>query len=36
MTTIYLIRHSLQLKDNGIMNVYETNQITNEKILLKL
>lgn len=33
-TTIYLIRHSEQLKINNINNVKEDTQITNEKIIL--
>ena len=36
MTEIYLIRHSLQLKDKGIMNINETVQLTNEKIILSI
>ena len=36
MTTIYLVRHSLQLKDQSNMNVIETDQIINEKIILSV
>ena len=33
-TIVYLIRHSEQLKINGIKNIAEDNQISNEKITL--
>ena len=36
MTTIYLIRHSEQLRENGIMNVLDDTQIINEKIILSV
>ena len=36
MTTIYLIRHSLQLKEKGIMNVLDDEQLINEKIILSV
>ena len=36
MTIIYLIRHSCTLKNNGIFNVQESEQITNEKIILSV
>ncbi len=36
MTILYLIRHSLQLKNNGITNTAETDQIANEKIILSI
>lgn len=36
MKTIYLIRHSEQLKDNGIINTDDTEQLLNEKIILSI
>lgn len=36
MTTVYLIRHSLQLREKGIMNVEESDQLINEKIILSV
>ena len=36
MTIIYLIRHSQQLRDTGIMKIDENDQITNEKIILSV
>ena len=36
MTTVYLIRHSIPLLDDGIMNVSESDQIINEKIILSI
>lgn len=36
MTTIYLIRHSIQLRENGNMNVVDSDQIINEKIILSI
>ena len=33
---IYLIRHSEQLKINGIKNVVENEQINNEKVILSV
>jgi len=30
-TTVYLIRHSEQMKLNGIKNIEEDSQISNEK-----
>jgi len=36
MTTIYLIRHSEQLRENGVMNLIDDNQIINEKIILSV
>lgn len=33
-TTVYLIRHSEQMKLNGIKNIEEDSQISNEKIVL--
>lgn len=36
MTTVYLIRHSLQLRENGIMNVEDSDQLVNEKIILSI
>ena len=35
-TTVYLIRHSEQLKINGIKNIEEDDQISNEKIILSI
>ena len=35
-TTVYLIRHSEQLKINGIKNIEEDDQISNEKIILSV
>lgn len=35
-TIVYLIRHSEQLKINGIKNIEETEQINNEKIILSV
>ena len=34
MTTIYLIRHSSKFTDLDIVDNNDTNQITNEKIIL--
>lgn len=36
MTVVYLIRHSIPLLDDGIMNVSESDQIINEKIILSI
>lgn len=36
MTIIYLIRHSLQLRDNGIINSEDSDQLINEKIILSV
>ena len=36
MKTIYLIRHSEQLKDNGIINTDDTEQLLNEKIIISI
>ena len=36
MTTLFLIRHSLQLRNDGITNTNETDQIANEKIILSI
>lgn len=35
-TIVYLIRHSEQLKINGIKNIEEDDQINNEKIILSV
>ena len=35
-TIVYLIRHSEQLKINGIKNIVEDDQISNEKIILSV
>jgi len=35
-TIVYLIRHSEQLKINGIKKIEEDNQISNEKIILSV
>ena len=35
-TTVYLIRHSEQLKINGIKNIKEDDQINNEKVILSV
>ena len=36
MVVIYLIRHSEQLRDNGIMNTEDDSQQINEKIILSI
>lgn len=36
MTIIYLIRHSEQLKENGIINTEDSDQLINEKIILSI
>ena len=36
MTILYLIRHSLQLRDNGIINSEDSDQLINEKIILSV
>ena len=36
MTVVYLIRHSIPLVEDGIMNVSETDQVINEKIILSI
>ena len=36
MTIIYLIRHSMQLRENGINNSLDDSQIMNEKIILSV
>ena len=35
-TTIYLIKHAEDLKENGIRNTYESSQIINEKYILSV
>ena len=35
-TIIYLIRHSIYLKDTGILNVDDNDQVKNEKIILSI
>lgn len=36
MTTLYLIRHSEQLRENGVNNTEDNSQIINEKIILSV
>ena len=36
MTTLYLIRHSEQLRENGVNNIEDNSQIINEKIILSV
>ena len=36
MTTIYLIRHSSQFRENGINNTEDDSQVINEKIILSV
>lgn len=36
MTIIYLIRHSMQLRENGINNSFDDLQMINEKIILSV
>ena len=36
MTTLYLIRHSSQLRENGINNIEDDSQVINEKIILSI
>lgn len=36
MTIIYLIRHSMQLRENGINNSFDDSQMINEKIILSV
>ena len=35
-TTIYLVKHADELKENGIKNINDTTQIMNEKYILSL
>lgn len=35
-TIVYLIKHAEELKENGIKNINETSQITNEKFVLSV
>ena len=35
-TTIYLVKHADELKENGIKNINDTTQIMNEKYILSV